>query len=137
MSVSEILRENNIPIIDADNIEDAVEDLHTVFTHMDRMAELTTQEAEGKLKLIVAQMKIDYVQPYANWGSKIPFVLYSTHPEYRKSTRLDKGYTSLALDAKYLIVIISSDGKRVVPVQEYMDSDWKSRDCAELRRDTE
>ena len=121
----EILRENSIPIIDVDNVGDAIEELDNVFTHMDCIAELTTQEAESKLKLIVAQMKPDYVQPYKKWGSHIPFVLYSTHPEYKKTTRLDKGYTSLSLEDGYLIVIISSDGTRTIPVQEYLEANWK------------
>jgi len=120
------LRENDIPIIDVDTINDAVEELSLVLGHMDRLEKKITKEAENNLKVIVAQMQPDYVQPYKNWGSHIPFVLYSTHPEYKKGTRLDKGYTSLSLDSGYLIVIISINGKQIIPVQEYLDSNWCS-----------
>jgi len=125
--MAETLRKYDVHIIDEGSVEGAVDEIKNVLGHMTRMENLITEEAESVLKIIVAQMKPDYVNPYKKWGSFIPFVLYSTHPRYVKTTRLDKGYTSLALDSGYLIIIINSDGKGTIPVKEYMKSDWKSR----------
>ena len=53
------------------------------------------------MKLIVAEMRSDWVEPYARTGSKIPVVVVSTHPQYKLGTRLDYGFVQVALDQGY------------------------------------
>ncbi len=114
------LSDAGIPVLDADSAEDVVEEIGLIFGHWDRMEKTTTQEAEGKTKVILCRYMDDYVQPYAGWGNKIPFVIYSTHPRYPRNTRLDKGFTSLAKEAGYHIIIISYDGTKLLPPDHYL-----------------
>jgi len=58
------------------------------------------------LKVIVAQMQKDTVEPYCNMeGHRIPVVVVSNHPNYPEGTRLDWGFVQCALRDGYRVAI--------------------------------
>jgi len=125
--IEETLRRHDIPIIDVDNVTDIRSELVNYFTHADRTEKMITADEEKKLKIILAKLARDYVKPYKNWGSYIPFVLYSTHPEYHKGLRMNKGFIECSLEEGYLFVLISPDGEKLENVKKFLETDWRDQ----------
>ena len=57
------------------------------------------------LKTIVAEMRPDWVEPYARMGGTIPVVTLSNHPRFTTGTRLDWDFVSIALQDGYALHI--------------------------------
>ena len=57
------------------------------------------------MKKITARMEKDSVQPYKDWGNKIPRVIESNHPRFVNGTRLDWGFVQVALEDGYAVEI--------------------------------
>ena len=125
--VENLLRKNRIHIIDATESNEVAEEITNTIHQWDIMSELITEESIKEIKIILAQFKPDFIQPFRMWGSYIPFVIYSTHPEYTKNWRLDKGHTELSIEAGYLVILISPNGKSIISNEYYLNTSWKDQ----------
>jgi hypothetical protein len=85
------MKSQGIPIIDVNNFREAVEAIEETLWGWDVQGKAKAEQELKNEKLIICKLVNDWVQPYAKQGSKIPLVLFSTHPKWKTGTRFDKG----------------------------------------------
>lgn len=117
--VKDVLREENIPIIEGEP-DEVLEELNNVFQHWENVGLSLVKEMTEKHKVIISVLVPDFVAPYSNYGELVPVMIHCPEdPLIWKGLRFDIGMMEWWQEAGYKIIIFNSDFNGTISVEAF------------------